>query len=98
MSKSVEVKMNQFAIAKQMIDFNRATFENTFEALCLLQEQSEKIMNAFVEQAEWIPGEGKKAVADMAAVIRKSCSEFKKAVDENFTKMEAYFEQAGEAK
>ncbi len=50
--------MNQFTIAKQMIDFNRTAFENTFGAMCMLQEQSEKMVNTFVEQAEWIPGEG----------------------------------------
>ena len=88
--------MNQFSLAKQMIDFNRSAFENTFGALCMIQEQSEKMMNTFIEHADWIPGEGKKAVADMAAIFRKSCSEFKKAVDENFGKMEAYFEKAGQ--
>ena len=54
--------MNQFTIAKQMMDFNRTAFENTFGAMCMLQEQSEKMVNSFVEQAEWIPGEGKKAI------------------------------------
>jgi hypothetical protein len=86
--------MNQFALAKQMIDFNRTTFENTFGAMCLLQEQSEKMINSFIDQAQWIPGEGKKAIADITATLRKSCSEFKKAVDENFGRMEAYFDQA----
>ena len=85
--------MNQFTIAKQMIDFNRTAFENTFGAMCMLQEQSEKMVNAFVEQAEWMPGEGKKAISDMAAMMRKGCAEFKKVVDENFVKVEAYFEQ-----
>jgi polyhydroxyalkanoate synthesis regulator phasin len=86
--------MNQFFLAKQMLDFNRTTFENTFGAMCTLQEQSEKMMNNFVEKAEWIPSEGKKAICDMAAMFRKSCTEFKKAVDDNFAKAQAYFEQA----
>ncbi len=87
--------MNQFMMVKQMMDFNRTAFENTFGAMCMLQEQSEKMVNTFVEQAEWIPGEGKKAISDMAAMMRKGCAEFKKVVDENFGKMEAYFDQAG---
>jgi len=86
--------MNQFMFAKQMLDFNRTTFENTFGAMCLLQEQSEKMVNTFVEKAEWIPSEGKKAIADMAAMCRKGCTEFKKAVDENFVRAQSYFEQA----
>jgi len=88
--------MTQYSIAKQMIDFNRTTFENTFGAFCMFQEQSEKLVNSFIEQADWIPGEGKKAVADITALFRKGCSEFKRAVDENFGRMEAYFEKAGQ--
>ncbi|MFZ0929543.1 MAG: hypothetical protein WAN11_13135 [Syntrophobacteraceae bacterium] len=86
--------MNQFTFAKQMLDFNRTTFENTYGAVCMLQEQSEKIINSFMEQATWIPSEGKKAMADMSAMCKKSCSEFKKAVDENFVKAEALFKTA----
>ncbi len=88
--------MNQFSLAKQLLDFNRTTFDNTFGAMCMLQEQSEKMMNTFVEQANWIPGEGKKAISEMAAMFRKGCAEFKKAVDENFVRAEAYFEQANQ--
>ena len=88
--------MNQFTFAKQMLDFNRSTFDNTFGTMCQLQEESEKMMNTWVEQATWIPGEGKKAIADMSAILRKGCQEFKKIVDENFGRAEAYFEQAAE--
>jgi len=88
--------MNHFVLAKQMLDFNRTTFENTYGAMTLLQEQSEKMMSTFMEKADWIPSEGKKAIADMTAMFRKGCAEFKKAVDDNFVKVEAYFEQAGQ--
>jgi polyhydroxyalkanoate synthesis regulator phasin len=88
--------MNHFVLAKQVLDFNRTAFENTFGTMCLLQEQSEKMMNTFMEKADWIPSEGKKAVSDMAAMFKKGCAEFKKAVDENFVKVENYFEQAGQ--
>ena len=86
--------MNQFSLAKQMLDFNRNTFDNTYGVMCQLQEQSEKMVTSWIEQAEWIPSEGKKAVADMSAMLKKGRDEFKKAVDENFGRVEAYFEQA----
>lgn len=89
-------QFNQMALAKQMIDFNRTTFENAFGAFCQLQEQQEKMVNSLVDQAPWIPGEGKKAITDMTAMFRKGCSEFKKIVDENFGRMEAYIEEAGQ--
>ncbi|MGO9017318.1 MAG: hypothetical protein ACLQVJ_03110 [Syntrophobacteraceae bacterium] len=89
--------MNQFNFAKQMLDFNRTTFENTYGAVCMVQEQSEKMMNSLMEQATWMPSEGKKAMADMAAMCKKSCSEFKKAMDENFVRAEALFKTADQA-
>jgi len=90
----MEAEMNQFTFAKQMLDFNRTTFANTVGAMSLFQKQSEKMMTAFVEQADWIPAEGKKAISDMSAMLRKTCSEFKKAVDENFVRAEALFKGA----
>ena len=68
----MEAEMNQFTFAKQMLDFNRTTFANTFGAMRLFQEQSEKMITTFVEQVDWIPSEGKKAIADMAVTFRKS--------------------------
>ncbi len=88
--------MDQFSFAKQMIGFNKTAFESTYGTMLMVQEQTEKMMNSFIEQADWLPGEGKKALADMMAVYKKGCSEFKKAVDENFSKAEAYFEQAAQ--
>ncbi len=88
--------MNQFSFAKQILDFNRTTLQNTFGAMCMLQEQSEKMVSTFIEQADWIPSEGKKAITDMTAMFRKGCSELSKAVDENFVRVESYFEQAGQ--
>jgi polyhydroxyalkanoate synthesis regulator phasin len=89
--------MDQFALAKQMIDFNKNTFENTCDTMCVLQEQSEKIINTFVAQAPWVPDEGKKMIADMTAAYKKGLTEFRKAVNDNFGRMEAYFDQVGKA-
>ncbi len=88
--------MDQFNFAKQMIDFNKNAFNSTFGTLLILQEQSEKMMNSFIEQADWFPGEGKKVIADMVAAYKKGCSEFKRAIDENFSRAESYFELAGQ--
>jgi len=83
--------MDQSQLTKQMIDFNRITFDNTFNAMVMLQEQTEKMVGAFMEQATWIPGEGKKALNEWVETFKKGRGEFKKAVDESFTKVETYF-------
>ena len=78
-----------------MIDFNKATFDNTFNAMVLLQEQTERMINTFVEQATFLPEEGKKILNDWIQTYKKGREEFKKAVDESYGKVEAYFAEAG---
>jgi uncharacterized protein YdiU (UPF0061 family) len=83
--------MDQKQILKQMIDFNKATFDNTFNAMVMLQEQSERAANTLLEQATWLPEDGKKAINEWVKAYKKGREDFKKLVDENFKKVEAFF-------
>jgi polyhydroxyalkanoate synthesis regulator phasin len=83
--------MDSAKIAKQMIDFQKTTFDNTFSAMVMMQEQTERMANTLLEQAAWMPEEGKKAVSDWVKAYKKGREDFKKAVDENFKKVEDFF-------
>jgi uncharacterized coiled-coil DUF342 family protein len=83
--------MDSAKIAKQMIDFQKATFDNTFSAMVMLQEQTERMANTLIEQAAWMPPEGKKAINDWVKAYKKGREDFKKIVDENFKKVEDFF-------
>ena len=83
--------MDQSQMLKQMIDFNKATFDNSFSAMVMLQEQTEKMVNTFLEQATWLPEEGKKAINEWTKAYKKGCEDFKNSVDENFKKVEDFF-------
>ena len=83
--------MDHKQIFKQMIEFNKTAFDNSFNALMLVQEQNSKMMNSFLGQAVWIPEEGKKVINDWIGAYRKGCEDFKSATDENFKKVEEYF-------
>ena len=78
-------------IAKQMFDFQKTTFDNSFNAMVAFQDQTEKMMNVFMEQAVWMPEDGKKAVNEWGAVYKKGRDDFKKNIDENFSKFEGFF-------
>ena len=80
-------------VVKQMVDFNKATFDNTFNALIMLQEQAERMANTMLEQANWMPEEGRKAIADWVGAYKKGRTEFKGMVDESFAKVEEFFEK-----
>jgi len=83
--------MDSSKIAKQMIDFQKTTFDNTFNAVVLLQEQAETMANTILDQATWMPEEGRKAISDWVKAYKKGREEFKKVVDDNFKKVEDFF-------
>ncbi len=80
--------------AKQMIDFYKSTFDNSFNAMVMLQEQTEKAMKTAMEQATWLPAEGKKVVDEWVKAYKQGREEFKKVVDENFKKVDDFFSQS----
>lgn len=86
--------MDNLQIAKQMINFNKTAFDNSFSAMTMVYEQNEKMVETFLSQAAWMPEEGKKAIKDWLAAYRTGCNDFKKMVDENYAKVEAYFDKA----
>jgi polyhydroxyalkanoate synthesis regulator phasin len=86
--------MEPMKMARQMIEFNKSTFDNSFNAIVLMQEQTEKMVGTFLAQATWLPEEGKKVLSEWVAAYKKGRDEYKKAVDESFKKVENYFAQA----
>jgi hypothetical protein len=76
---------------KQMLDFNKTAFDNSFNAMLMIQEQNAKMVNTFLEQANWMPEEGKKLLRDWVDAYKKGCENFKKAADENYKKVDDYF-------
>lgn len=85
--------MDPKQITKQMIQFNKNAFDNSFKAMDMMSEQSEKMIDTMLSQATWMPEEGKKAIKDWVAAYRSGCTEFKKMVEDNYAKVEANFEK-----
>jgi len=83
--------MDPKQIAKQMVDFNKTAFDNSFEAMSALQDQAEKMFTASMEQTSFFPAEGKKLINEWIKTYKKGREDFKAAADENFKKVEAYF-------
>ena len=88
--------MDQKKLFKQMLDFNKSAFENSFSAMTMLQEQAERAGNTILDQATWLPEEGRKAVQDWVDAFKNGRNEFKKMVDENYQRVEAYFTEGEE--
>lgn len=86
--------MDQKKMFKQMLDFQKKAFDSSFEAMSLLQEQSERMVNVFLEQAAWLPEDGKKAVNTWIGAYKEGRDNFREATDKNFEKIEDYFNKA----
>ena len=85
--------MDTKQIAKQMIAFNKAAFDNNFSAINALHEQTERIINKFWEKSPMFPEEGKKVISEWMKAYKKGCEDFKNTVDENFKKVEDFFDE-----
>ena len=83
--------MDSSKIAKQMIDFQKTTFDNTFNAMVLLQEQAESMADTLLGQATWMPEEGRKAINDWLKAYKQGREDFRKGADENFKRVEDFF-------
>lgn len=83
--------MEPAKITKQIIEFQKTTFDNTFNAMIVLQEQTEKMVKAMLDHSPMIPDEGKKAVNEWISAYKKGREDFKKMVEDNFKKVEDFF-------
>ena len=89
--------MDPKKVTKQTFDFYKSTFENTYNAMTMLQEQSQKMLEMYLDQTQGFPEEGKKAVQDWIKSYKKGSQDFKAAVDESFKKVEDFFAEAAKS-
>lgn len=83
--------MDQKQILKQMIEFNQTTFNNTFQAMMLLQEQFERVAQTAIDQANWLPADGRKAIENWVEAYKTGRDQYKSYVDDSYKKVEKYF-------
>ena len=77
-------------ILKQMADFNKTAFENSFNAMVALQGQMEKMAEAYMDQMTGVSGETKKAVDEWTKMYKKGLEDFKKMMDDNYKKLDSF--------
>jgi len=83
--------MDQKQIVTQMINFNKSTFDSSFNAMITLQDQAEKMVFGYLDKATWFPEEGRKAVNEWVDTYKKARENFKSSYDENYQKVADYF-------
>ncbi len=83
--------MDERQVVKQIIEFNKTAFDNTFNVMVSMQDQSEKLFSGFFEKTPWFTKEGKKVFNDWVSQYKKGREDFKAMADENYKKVSSYF-------
>lgn len=82
--------MENKKIAKQLIDYNKAAFESSYNSIFMLQEQTTKALDNMLQQSPWLPAQTKSFINEWVSIYKKVTSNFKEAVDQNYSKMEEF--------
>lgn len=85
--------METAKIAKQMIGFQKTVFDNSFNAMAIVQDQTETMINNFLGQLPWVTEDGKKQMGESATFVKKARNDFKKAVDDGYAQFEKMLDQ-----
>lgn len=83
--------MDAMKVTQQMIKFNQAFFNNTFEAAIQLQDQVEQLGNTIMERADWLPVQTRSVYDNFVETYRAGCNHFKSYVDEGYQQTERFF-------
>ena len=78
---------------KQVIDFNKAVCDNAFRSIAPLRQQVEQTLNLYIDQAPCLSDEDKKTAKDWTAMQKKSFEDYQKLIEENFAKLDSFFQE-----
>ena len=90
--------MNPSQFAKQMIDFQKTTFDNVYDSVVMLQDHTEKLASTLFEQANWIPKESSRLVTQWIEIFKKGRNDYKLTMDDIFTKMDDFLRAENEVR
>lgn len=85
--------MDSSQFVKQTLGFQKTIFDNSFSAMIVIQDQTEKMMNSYLDQLPWVTDESKSSMKASVDMAKKARADFKTAVEDGFSKFEEMLEQ-----
>jgi len=83
--------MNPNQIVKEMLSFHEKAFDNGHKVMVMVQDQNERVINRFMEQAASFPLEGKKFVHEWTNAFKKGREAYHTFVEAAFKHVEEFF-------
>jgi hypothetical protein len=85
--------METAQFAKQSLAFQKTMFENSFNAMIMAQDQTEKMLHSYLDKLPWVTAEGKDSLQKSIDMAKQARDDFRKAVEEGFSKFESMMEE-----
>ncbi|SDO37519.1 hypothetical protein [Desulforhopalus singaporensis] len=85
--------METAKLAKQTLAFQKTMFDNSYNAMLMVQDQSEKVLNSYLDQLPWVTEESKSSLKSSIDMAKQARDDFKKAVEDGFAKFEELIEE-----
>jgi len=82
--------MEYTEITKQVIDFQKMSFANLYNAIAMVQDQTTSAMDIVLSQSTWVPEDGRKVVQGWLSACQEERDRFKSYVDGSFSSVEKY--------
>jgi hypothetical protein len=82
------MNMEYTQITRQVLDFQKMSFSNWYDAVALLQDQATSAMDMVLDQNTWMPEEGRKAIQSWVSACQKERGRLKSYIDEGFAGLE----------
>jgi hypothetical protein len=79
---------------KQIVDYQKVTFNSTFNALVRLQDQTENLTATYLEKTMGLPQESREGFSQWVSAFKKGREEIKNTIDKNFNTIEDFFASA----
>jgi hypothetical protein len=86
--------MEPSEIAKETLNLSKVTFDNAFNAMLILQEQVQRMIDIYFHQMLVFPDEGKRVADTLTEVCRTGREEFKKVVETNYEMIASFLNDA----
>ena len=75
-------------ITRQILDFQKTSFENWYSALSLFQDQAVSTVDMMLDQARLMPEENRNVIQNWMGVLQEERGRFKAYVDKGFATLE----------
>lgn len=85
----------QFKMAKQVVDMQKASIDGMINTLILMWDQTSGVF----EGAAWLPEECKKGLRQWVDINKKACENLKGVIDNGYANLDSFFvskEQKGQ--